>query len=106
MSKMTPGRLLVDARHHRRKIITPAHFPDRQHVEAIRQSHWLGRAALMVGAGMSRNTVPTRPVRLKNLAPFPVFPRIRATGEFKEPPTRSIWRKDKWLKNFQRNPNV
>jgi hypothetical protein len=37
------------------------YFPDRQHVEAIRQALWTGRAAVMVGAGMSRNAEPMRP---------------------------------------------
>src|SRR5205823_3937955 len=42
-----------------------SHFPDRQHVEEIRRALWarpgLGRAAVMVGAGMSRNAEPLRP---------------------------------------------
>ena len=40
-------------------------FPDRQHIEAIRRALWSkGRgagAAVMVGAGMSQNAVPTHP---------------------------------------------
>lgn len=43
------------------------YFPDRQHVEEIRRALWiergLGRAALMVGAGMSRNAEPVGPGR-------------------------------------------
>src|SRR5262245_2231508 len=38
------------------------YFPDRQHVEEIRRALWsgrpFGRAAVMVGAGMSRNAEP------------------------------------------------
>lgn len=44
--------------------ISPLHFPDAQHVEALRRALWtdreFGRAAVMVGAGMSRNAVPRR----------------------------------------------
>src|SRR5262245_48866401 len=40
----------------------PPLFPDAQHVEALRRALWtdreFGRAAVMVGAGMSRNAVP------------------------------------------------
>lgn len=42
-------------------------FPDLQHLEAIRRALWtdreFGRAAVMVGAGMSRNAEPRRPGR-------------------------------------------
>jgi hypothetical protein len=44
-----------------------SYFPDRQHVESVRRALWaepgLGRAAVMVGAGMSRNADPLRPGR-------------------------------------------
>ncbi len=43
---------------------SPPHFPDAQHIEALRRALWtdreFGRAAVMVGAGMSRNAVPLR----------------------------------------------
>lgn len=40
--------------------ITAAHFPDAQHVEAVQRALWADRAAVMVGAGMSRNAEPRR----------------------------------------------
>ena len=42
-----------------------SYFPDIQHVEEIRRALWtrFGRAAVMVGAGMSRNAEPLRPDR-------------------------------------------
>ena len=45
--------------------MSDAFFPDAQHVDAIRRALWVdrevGRAAVMVGAGMSKNAVPLRP---------------------------------------------
>lgn len=41
---------------------SPVFFPDFQHVDAIRRALWtsreFGRAAVLVGAGMSRNAIP------------------------------------------------
>src|SRR5437870_204255 len=41
---------------------SPPIFPDAQHVDSLRRALWtdreFGRAAVMVGAGMSRNAVP------------------------------------------------
>lgn len=43
------------------------YFPDQQHIESIRRALWHGtvisRAAVMIGAGMSRNADPLRPSR-------------------------------------------
>src|SRR2546423_11632506 len=61
----TSSRSILRASHRNTPMETASYFPDRQHVEQIRRGLWVeravGQAAVMVGAGMSRNAEPARP---------------------------------------------